>query len=296
MIQLVSPSAGQSALRLGLWGTARFSFTALACFSSFRGRYHRRRGVRDVFPWHELSRGTRRFLFLIEVCLTCHCACLLRLAESWFLFIFFPSAARDHLLSPPSFSRLHTLCGRAFSSFSTRCVWAFVALASELFPPPQAACGWDVVVLRSVCLPSCARHWRCNSAGTTHLVRLVFKGVKPTSARSSYALSTHLDLHVEAVMPWWHFRRRLDSSQASSRGLPLCLLSLSSRCSAGLPADLDAVLVLAGSGGACCPSWAVSPSSGLLHEDPNASSASIEVLLTLSSRVTPSSVKWLCSV
>ena len=24
-----------------------------------------------------------------------------------------------------------------------------------------------------------------------------------------YSLSTHLDLHVEAVMPWWHFRRRL---------------------------------------------------------------------------------------
>ena len=66
---------------------------------------------------------------------------------------------------------------RAFSSSSTRCVWALVALdASELFPPPQAVCGWDVV-FESVCLLSRARHWRRNPAGTTHVVRPCFQGL-----------------------------------------------------------------------------------------------------------------------
>ena len=64
---------------------------------------------------------------------------------------------------------------RAFSSFSTRCVWALVALASELFPPPQAACGWDVAVFESVCLLSRARHRRRNPAGTTYVVKPCFE-------------------------------------------------------------------------------------------------------------------------
>ena len=57
---------------------------------------------------------------------------------------------------------------------------------------------------------------------------------------------------VAAVAP-----SSLTQSAVCSIRCLLCVLSLSSRCTAGLPADLDAVLVLAGSGGACCLSWAV---------------------------------------
>ena len=50
------------------------------------------------------------------------------------------------------------------------------ALSTELLLPLLAACGWGAVVLESVCLPSCARHWCRNPAGTTHVVRSCFQG------------------------------------------------------------------------------------------------------------------------
>ena len=92
------------------------------------GRYHRRRSLRDVLLWHELSRDTGpelcspvkaliaalsgvaqppspQVLFLLEGSLSYHCACLPRLAESCIFFFFcFSSAARGYLLSPLSFS------------------------------------------------------------------------------------------------------------------------------------------------------------------------------------------------
>ena len=145
-------------LRLGLWRTARFSFTAVDGVVTSRDRCVPSCGMdsrgtkpRAVFARGGTHRGSvlRRsaalpqVLFLFEGSLTYYG--VWRLAKGWLLFFSFPSAARGHLLSPLSFSRLHTLC-----------VWALVALASELFPPPQAACGWDVVVL-SPCASSPVR-------------------------------------------------------------------------------------------------------------------------------------------
>ena len=139
------------------------------------GRYHRRRSLRDVLLWHELSRGTGpelcspvkalvaalsgvapQVLFLLEGSLSYHCACRLRLAESCIFFFFcFPSAARGYLLSPLSFSVF------------TRCVWSlalcpqslFVVFHTLLLLPqssslrPQTVCGWDVVSSPCACSP-----------------------------------------------------------------------------------------------------------------------------------------------
>ena len=75
----------------------------------------------------------------------------------------------------------------------------------------------------------------------------------------------HLDVRLEGCC-------RSSFFVDSSRRVQLCLLSLSSRCTAGLPADLDAVRVLAGSGGACCSLWAVVRLRlGLLHIRPQSS-------------------------
>ena len=65
---------------------------------------------------------------------------------------------------------------RAFSSSSTRCVWALVALASELFPPPQAVCGWDVVLSPCACSPVRGTG-AATLQGTTHVVRPCFQGL-----------------------------------------------------------------------------------------------------------------------
>ena len=62
------------------------------------------------------------------------------------------------------------------------------------------------------------------------------------------SVPTHLDLPVEA-----HCRSSFFDSSRLSYPLPLCLFALD--CWAA--ADLDAVLTLPGSGGACCPSWAL---------------------------------------
>ena len=101
-------------------------------------------------------------LFMHERSLTYHCAWHLRLAESWMPFRL-PAvgsrAARGYLLSPLSFACLHTLF-----------VWSLVLL-------PQR-CGWDAVVLESVCLLSFARQWCRNPTGTTHVVRHCFQGIQ----------------------------------------------------------------------------------------------------------------------
>ena len=91
-----------------------------------------------------------------------------------------------------------------------------------------------------------------------------------------HLLSTHLALHVEAIMPCWHLHRQLaplthlglrvddhcrssffvDSSRFVWYPLSLCLVSLFTlHCWAA--ADLDTVLVISGSGGARSPSWAL---------------------------------------
>ena len=103
------------------------------------GRYHRRRSLRDVLLWHELSPGTGpelcspvkaliaalsgvaqppspQVLFLLEGSLSYNCACHLRLAESCIFFFF---------------------------CFSQRCTW-LLAVASELF------------CLHALCVVTCA--------------------------------------------------------------------------------------------------------------------------------------------
>ena len=75
-----------------------------------------------------------------------------------------------------------------------------------------------------------------------HYCRLISICVSRFASLRRYSLWTHLDLHVEAVMPCWHFRRRLalpthlelrleaccrssfvDSSRRVSYPLPLCV-------------------------------------------------------------------------
>ena len=122
------------------------------------------------------SAASPQVLFLLEGSLTYHCACSLRLAESCIFFFFcFPSAVRGYLLSPLIFSVF------------TRCVWALVALASELFPPPQAACGRNVVVLS----PCACSPVRSTGAATLRApvkwLGLVSEGVWSTSARGRWS-------------------------------------------------------------------------------------------------------------
>ena len=88
------------------------------------------------------------------------------LAMHFFSF-FSPSAARGYLLLPLSFSRLHTLC-----------VGSLVLCPQSFSLSTLAGCGRDAVVLESVCLFSRARHWRRNPAGTTHVVRPCFQGLR----------------------------------------------------------------------------------------------------------------------
>ena len=188
MIYLVSASAGQPTLRLGLWGTALFCFTAAArvhlvillrllesslgvavdgagrvmcpvvtssdtCFLL----WHERQSPKAVFaregthrgPVLCLSAASPQVLPLLKGSLAYHGAWRLRLVEGWLLFFSFPSVARGHWLPPQSF-----------------------------FPYPLAACGWDAVVFESVCLLSRARHWRRNPASTTHVVRPCFQGLQ----------------------------------------------------------------------------------------------------------------------
>ena len=49
------------------------------------------------------------------------------------------------------------------------------ALSAELLLSSLAACGWDAVVLESVCLLYHARHWCRNPACTTHVVSPCFR-------------------------------------------------------------------------------------------------------------------------
>ena len=102
----------------------------------------------------------------LGICVWLKAGCSSTFLRLGVLFISFPSAARGYLLSPLSFSRLHTLC------VFTR------ALSTELLLSPLDACGWDAVVLESVCLLSRARHWCRNRAGTTHVVRPCFVGLQ----------------------------------------------------------------------------------------------------------------------
>ena len=118
-----------------------------------------------------LSAASPQVLLLLKGSLTYHGAWRLRLVEGWLIFFSFPSAARGYLLPPPSFS-----------------------------PSPLAACGWDAVDLKSVCLLSRARHWRRNPACTTHVVSPFSKGVRPTSARCHWSRAPW---HLLAVEVSW---------------------------------------------------------------------------------------------
>ena len=152
----------------------------------FLGRYHRRRGLRDVLLWHELSRGTGselcspvkaliwcrsaaspQVLFLLEGSLSYHCACRLRLAESCiFFFLRFPSAAHGYLLSILRFSVF------------THCVWSLALCPQSLLVVFHTLCVGSRSCCESLCLLSRARHWRRNRAGTTHVVRPSFQGLQ----------------------------------------------------------------------------------------------------------------------
>ena len=119
------------------------------------------------------SPASLQVLFLLERSLTYHCAWHLRLAESWMPFRFsevgsaltsFPRAALGYLLSPLSFARLRTLF-----------VWSLVLFPKSFSSLHLLRVERGAVVLESVCLLSCARHWYRNPAGTTHVVRLCFQ-------------------------------------------------------------------------------------------------------------------------
>ena len=91
-------------------------------------------------------------------------------------------------------------CALLFFSFlSKRCAW-LLAVASELLSSPHSVCG-VTRALSSELLPfhtccvwkgtvvwrSCARHWRRNPAGTTHVVRPCFQGLRTDVCTSSLA-------------------------------------------------------------------------------------------------------------
>ena len=120
-----------------------------------------------------------------------------------------------------------------------------------------------------------------------------------------YELSTPLELHVEAIMPWWHFHRRLALPTHLEHGLEVqcrgsffvdssrrvqCLLPLGhfsvvsphfhSCCTAGLllTRHLAALLGLV----VPCPSWALMRLlRAPLHTRSQSRSASFGLLLTL---------------
>ena len=114
------------------------------------------------------SAASPQVLFLLEGSLTYHRAWGLRLAESWMPFhlatigsslIFISKSCRWFLAVTSELrSSPHSVC------VVTR------ALSTELLLSPLAACGWDAVVLESVCLLFRARHWCRNPACTTHVV------------------------------------------------------------------------------------------------------------------------------
>ena len=122
------------------------------------------------------SAASSQVLFLLERSLTYHCAWHLRLAESWMPF-HLPAVGSALTFLSKSCAWLLAVTSEPRSSPHSVCV-ATRALATELLLSPLAACGWDAVVLESVCLLSCARHWCRNPACTTHVVKPYFQGLQ----------------------------------------------------------------------------------------------------------------------
>ena len=171
--------------------------------------------------------------------LTYHCACRLRLAESCAL----PPPCGWVCSSACSSMLFCLLLAMLFFSFlSKRCAW-LLAVASELLSSPHsvcvgslvlcpqsfslstlAGCGRDAAVLESICLFSRARRWHRNPAGTTHVVRPCFQGLRADVCTLSLA-------SCSVAPPCRRSRLVHDANLPSALSRRMCTSATSDSCS-----------------------------------------------------------------